>query len=669
MITEMEKEMRQPMRAGLLSTAVIGWGLLREWWWVGILLAVALESPRFLSRRKDFQAADYLRAFNLSFLLMGVVAIILWIQDVERKQYEVLVEALPLFFLPVILCQRFSVDSHYPVHASTLMTHWRFKKDGQGAKVWRMNFGYFYLVMTMVAASWNLESLVLKGGFALLVALLLWRLVFGARKASGGIFQFAMYVMVLLLSVGSMYGLIRLYVYLESGKWYNLLKSSDTPAETTTALGKIGQIKLDPKIHWRIIEPETAPPALLRDRVFNRYVNRSWYHDPVSEQADREQDYDDLATNSFEGRVAFYVEQGMSEAEVKELTYQKLRIRGKAGVKTLLPITNSALMMDTLSVESIEFNSLGSYVATNPLSGVLDYVCYSQKERLKDLTEYPPNLEKDLFVPAPLKETLEEFLQEEGIEKGTTQKEASLFLKKVFQEDFTYSTNVTVTGVYPLKRFLLEGKSGHCEYYATAGAMLLRKLGIPARYAVGYAVREYDSKREQWLLRGIHAHAWVRAWDEQKQMWVDVDFTPSGDDVFAHKEPPVYQKAMDSILRWREDFIVWRADNSGTWVFTVLPWFLVLLLILVFGRNLLKASNQRNSRLDHVLSPLHRKPIQLPVREVSEPHEAWLARLPDDFPQKQNLITAVESSLYGQEETASLQEIKKLVKAMVKQRA
>jgi len=149
-------------------------------------------------------------------------------------------------------------------------------------------------------------------------------------------------------------------------------------------------------------------------------------------------------------------------------------------------------------------------------------------------------------------------------------------------------------------------------------------------------------------------------------MWVDVDFTPSGDDVFAHKEPPVYQKAMDSILRWREDFIVWRADNSGTWVFTVLPWFLVLLLILVFGKNLMKATNQRNSKLDHVLSPLRRKPIQLPAREVSEP-EAWLARLPDDFPQKQNLITAVESSLYGQEETTSLPEIKKLVKTMVKQ--
>ena len=315
MITLTEHEMRKPTRAGLLSTAVIGWGVLRDWWWVGVLLAIAIEAPRFLTGRKDFHASDYLRAFNLSFLLMGVVAIILWVQDVEREQYEVIVEALPLFFLPVLLCQRFATRSHYPLQASTIMTYWRFQKDGDKRKEWRMDFGYLYLVLTMISASWNLESLILKGGFALLVALLLWRLIFAGRKVS--VQSNLCYLAVILISVSSMYGLIRLYTYFESGRWYGLLNNSfDTPAQTSTKLGKLGEIMQDPKIHWRIISPETAPPVLLRDRVFNRYANRSWFHDPVSGQIDKDQDYEDLATNMFQGNPAFYVDDSMTQQDV-----------------------------------------------------------------------------------------------------------------------------------------------------------------------------------------------------------------------------------------------------------------------------------------------------------------------------------------------------------------
>ena len=76
-----------------------------------------------------------------------------------------------------------------------------------------------------------------------------------------------------------------------------------------------------------------------------------------------------------------------------------------------------------------------------------------------------------------------------------------------------------------LEEFLLTTRAGHCEYFATATALLLREAGIPARYAVGYAVHEWSRVEGRWIVRARDAHAWVLAWIDG--MWVQVDTTPS----------------------------------------------------------------------------------------------------------------------------------------------
>ena len=55
--------------------------------------------------------------------------------------------------------------------------------------------------------------------------------------------------------------------------------------------------------------------------------------------------------------------------------------------------------------------------------------------------------------------------------------------------------------------------------------LLLRELGIPARYAVGYAVHE--PSRHGYVVREHDAHAWCLVWDEAKQTWKDFDTTPA----------------------------------------------------------------------------------------------------------------------------------------------
>jgi hypothetical protein len=71
---------------------------------------------------------------------------------------------------------------------------------------------------------------------------------------------------------------------------------------------------------------------------------------------------------------------------------------------------------------------------------------------------------------------------------------------------------------------MLRRKAGHCEYFAAATVLLLRQAGIPARLANGYAVDEYDSRQDLYIIRRRHAHAWAIAYINGT--WQAVDSTP-----------------------------------------------------------------------------------------------------------------------------------------------
>ncbi|MCH1922190.1 transglutaminase-like domain-containing protein, partial [Shewanella sp. A3A] len=85
-------------------------------------------------------------------------------------------------------------------------------------------------------------------------------------------------------------------------------------------------------------------------------------------------------------------------------------------------------------------------------------------------------------------------------------------------------------------KFLTDTRAGHCEFFATSAALMLRDVGVPTRYVTGFVAAEIDPKTKQALLRGTHAHAWCRAWDAELERWVDVDVTPP--DWLGQEGPP-----------------------------------------------------------------------------------------------------------------------------------
>jgi hypothetical protein len=61
----------------------------------------------------------------------------------------------------------------------------------------------------------------------------------------------------------------------------------------------------------------------------------------------------------------------------------------------------------------------------------------------------------------------------------------------------------------PMENFLFGEKKGHCEFFATAGALMARELGIESRVAYGWAGGEYFKESLMFVFRAREAHAWV----------------------------------------------------------------------------------------------------------------------------------------------------------------
>jgi len=81
----------------------------------------------------------------------------------------------------------------------------------------------------------------------------------------------------------------------------------------------------------------------------------------------------------------------------------------------------------------------------------------------------------------------------------------------------------------PLAHFLFERRAGHCEYFAAAMTILLRSLGIPARYVNGFLGGDYNDLGGDYIIRARNAHSWVEAYFPGYG-WVTFDPTPPAED-------------------------------------------------------------------------------------------------------------------------------------------
>lgn len=77
-------------------------------------------------------------------------------------------------------------------------------------------------------------------------------------------------------------------------------------------------------------------------------------------------------------------------------------------------------------------------------------------------------------------------------------------------------------------KFLTETKEGYCSHFASAGTLMFRAMGIPARYVEGYVVMKADGNDYEYssVVKDDAAHAWVEIYIKGVG-WIPVDVTPA----------------------------------------------------------------------------------------------------------------------------------------------
>ena len=95
------------------------------------------------------------------------------------------------------------------------------------------------------------------------------------------------------------------------------------------------------------------------------------------------------------------------------------------------------------------------------------------------------------------------------------------------ENGFVYSTMQTRQNrsIDPVEDFVLNTKSGHCEYYASACALMLKSVQVPSRLVNGYYGSDMNSVTGINEVRQRHAHSWVEVFLDGR--WETLDPTPS----------------------------------------------------------------------------------------------------------------------------------------------
>jgi len=95
-------------------------------------------------------------------------------------------------------------------------------------------------------------------------------------------------------------------------------------------------------------------------------------------------------------------------------------------------------------------------------------------------------------------------------EKSGSPAEKSAAIENYLRAHYKYTLQLPRTQPPdPIANFLFERREGHCEYFASAMAAMLRSIGIPSRVVNGFSGGEFNDITSEYVIRASDAHSWV----------------------------------------------------------------------------------------------------------------------------------------------------------------
>ncbi len=287
-------------------------------------------------------------------------------------------------------------------------------------------------------------------------------------------------------------------------------------------LGQLGEIKQSsaPVMHIRRYLDEGLLDVRWRGTALTEFDGKRWFNPPGGEEV--------IHVPLDSHQVMFKPERA-----------------ARRGYRMVYNVQFSEIASDTLfyagTLQSISINapilhySRGKSLRVSrvPVSG-LKYIASSWIEDMstpRTPVEPLPPIERDdlLLLPDKLDVRIFRLAREviEGAKGGVNPEDAKArAIEKYLRTNYGYTLKLLPATVQdPLANFLFERRKGHCEYFASAMAVMLRTVGIPSRVVTGFASGTYNPLTGWQVVRASDAHSWVEAWIPGHG-WTTYDPTP-----------------------------------------------------------------------------------------------------------------------------------------------
>jgi len=220
--------------------------------------------------------------------------------------------------------------------------------------------------------------------------------------------------------------------------------------------------------------------------------------------------------------------------------------------------------------------------------GITTYVGESDVSRpspaeLASSAGSPPIQVRERYLQLPLVDQRVVELARRVTQADSTDYARAASIEKYLRARYGYTLQLPKTEVDdPLVNFLFVRQAGHCEYFASSMAVMLRTLGIPSRLINGFRGTEYNDLTGSYIVRARNAHSWVEAYFPGHG-WIEFDPTPPAANFLASGSSRILLYLDAAREFWREwvvnyDFLRQRqlgsiaATHSRHWVEDAALW-------------------------------------------------------------------------------------------------
>lgn len=334
----------------------------------------------------------------------------------------------------------------------------------------------------------------------------------------------------------------------------------------TVNLGSIGPIKRDPSIVMRVELPDRtqreAGHFYVRGVAFDRYDGKSWtnrlsYRRTVNEDAT--------------GTFVLYGDTRSRRLGPGDTIRQKILLEPLD-----TPVLFAAPFVESVTGKflTIQSDLTGSAYLPYPSSSRIEYTVTSRSAPIlpADFQSEPITYSESFlkhFLQVPLHtERIAALAQEIAQAHGSSYEKAAA-IQMYLMRNYRYSLDAPLAELdQPLEEFLFARKTGYCEHYATAMAVMLRTIGIPTRLVTGFLTTEWNEYGNYYLVRQQDAHAWVEVYLAHSG-WVTLDPTPATGENPSGETSSWYSLArmVDSLrLHWNRFFVQYSAADQLTMI-------------------------------------------------------------------------------------------------------